>query len=124
MKIAVLGSGAMGSLYGGMLFKAGHDVVLIDISKEHINTVNASGLDIDGPEETFNIKIPAAFAKDVKEIPDLIILFTKTIYSRSALKSIKHLLGPNTLVLSLQNGLGNDETVAEYIPIERIIVGT
>lgn len=124
MKIAVLGAGAMGSLYGGMLAQVGQDVVLIDVSQAHIDAVNQHGLLIDGPQEELNVRVPASLAKDVREIPDLIILFTKTIYSRSALDSVKHLLGPGTWMLSLQNGVGNDEVISGYVPQERIIVGT
>jgi 2-dehydropantoate 2-reductase len=124
MKIAVLGAGAMGSLYGGMLSRAGHDVVLIDVSESHIDAVNRKGLVIDGPEELISVRVPAAMASNVKSVPELVILFTKTIYSRSALESVKHLLGPDTWMLSLQNGLGNDALISEYLPQDRIIVGT
>lgn len=124
MKIAVLGAGAMGSLYGGMLHHAGHEVVLIDVSEAHINAVNQNGLVIDGPRQEFTVHIPAFFASEVTTEPELIILFTKTIYSHSAMKSVKHLINENTWVLSLQNGLGNDALVSEYVSKDRILVGT
>lgn len=124
MKIAVLGAGAMGSLYGGMLSHAGHEVVLIDVSEAHINAVNQKGLLIDGPEKKINVRVPAFLAPEVKGTFELILLFTKTIYSRSALDSVKHLIGPDTWMLSLQNGLGNDTLIAEYLPQDRVIIGT
>ena len=54
---------------------------------------------------------------------DLVILFTKSVYSRAALESAKTFIGPDTVVMTLQNGLGNLELVNEYLPRERIIVG-
>lgn len=124
MKIAILGAGAMGSLYGGLLHQAGQEVILLDVSKAHVDSVNQHGLFIDGPEGELNIKVPAAQAWQLKEEPELFILFTKTIYSRDALDSVKHLLQPDTWVLSLQNGLGNDELIGEYVARDHIIVGT
>lgn len=124
MKIVVLGAGAMGSLYGGYLQKAGNDVTLIDVNKAHVDAVNEKGLVIESSSGSETIRIKAAAAADVKEIPELVILFTKTIYSKSALESIRHLIGPDTYILSLQNGLGNDRLISNYFSKDRIIVGT
>lgn len=124
MKIAVLGAGAMGSLYGGLLRRAGNEVTLIDVNKEHIRAINEQGLNIESEEGVLNIKVQAAQAGDVREVPELLILFTKTIYSQSALESVRHLLSPDTWVLSLQNGLGNDELISRFVQRDHIIVGT
>lgn len=124
MKIAVLGAGAMGSLYGGWLSKSGQDVTLIDVNQAHVDAVNQNGLSIQSAEGTETVAVKASQAADVKEIPELIILFTKTIFSKSALDSARHIVGDKTWVLSLQNGLGNDRLISEYIPYERILVGT
>lgn len=124
MKIAILGAGAMGSLYGGLLHRSGNEVILIDVSEAHIDEVNRQGLYIDGPEQEINVRVPAALAGDVTGEYELFILFTKTIYSRSALESVRHLIKPETWVLSLQNGLGNDELIGEYVSKDHIIVGT
>ncbi len=124
MKIVVLGAGAMGSLYGGFLQKAGNDVTLVDVNQAHVDAVNAAGLLIESASGSETIIIKAARAEQMTDIPELVILFTKTIYSQSALESIKHLLDPETYVLSLQNGLGNDRLIANYVAQDRIIVGT
>ncbi|NYB75851.1 2-dehydropantoate 2-reductase [Sedimentibacter hydroxybenzoicus DSM 7310] len=124
MKTLILGAGAMGCLYGGLLKERGNDVILVDVSKPQVDEINKNGLALETAEGKRNIKIKAKFAQEVTEQPDLIILFTKTIHSKSALSSLKAIIGPETMVLSLQNGLGNDEVIKEFVPTDRIIIGT
>ncbi|WP_313344339.1 2-dehydropantoate 2-reductase [Sedimentibacter sp.] len=124
MKTLVLGAGAMGCLYGGLLKEKGNDVILVDVSRSQVDEINKNGLALETAEGKRNITIKAKFAHDVTEQPDLIILFTKTIHSKSALSSLKEIIGPETMVLSLQNGLGNDEVIKEFVPTDRIIIGT
>lgn len=124
MKILVLGAGAMGSLYGGLLKERGNDVILVDVYEEHINEINKNGLEIELLGVKKNIKVAASTAENLDFKPDLVILFTKTIHSRSALESIHRVIDKNTLILSLQNGLGNDEIIREYVNDENIIIGT
>ncbi|WP_422485383.1 ketopantoate reductase family protein [Gudongella sp. DL1XJH-153] len=124
MKILVLGAGAMGSLYGGLLKERGNDVTLVDVFKDHIDEINKNGLEVELLGVKKNIKVEACTSDKVDFRPDLVILFTKTIHSRSALDSIHRIIDDNTLVLSLQNGLGNDEIIREYVRAENIIIGT
>ncbi|MGB4438416.1 MAG: 2-dehydropantoate 2-reductase [Sedimentibacter sp.] len=124
MKILVLGAGAMGSLYGGLLKEKGNDVTLVDVSKQHIDEINKNGLMVETLEGKKIIPIKATYAHEVSEKPDLLILFTKTIHSRSALQSLKEQIGKNTMILSLQNGLGNEEVIKEFFSTDRIIIGT
>lgn len=124
MKVMILGAGAMGSLYGGLLKEAGNQVTLVDVSKEHIEAINENGLILETDDGKKAISIEAKYASQGCEVPDLIIIFTKTIHSQSALESIKDYIGSNTTVLTLQNGLGNDEKVEAFLPKERIVVGT
>lgn len=123
MKIAVIGAGAMGSLFGGVLSENDNEVTLIDVSKVHIEAINTNGLYLDTEEGARFIKVLARYANEINEKPDLIIIFTKTIYSKSALDSAKHLIGENTHIMTLQNGLGNAELLEQYVPKNRIIVG-
>lgn len=123
MKIAVIGAGAMGSLFGGLLSENDNEVTLIDVAKAHIEAINKNGLYLDTEEGARFIKVPARYANEISEKPDLIIIFTKTIYSKSALDSAKHLIGENTYIMTLQNGLGNAELIEKYVPKNRIIVG-
>ena len=123
MRIAILGAGAMGCLYGGSLAKIGHHVQFIDVSEHQINAINTSGLRLikDGAEHV--IRVRACKASEAEGPFDLIMLFTKTIYSESALTSVQHLILPETYVLSIQNGLGNKEKIAQYTPESHIIIG-
>ncbi len=123
MKIAVIGAGAMGSLFGGLLSENCNDVTLIDVSKAHIDAINENGLFLTTDAGERYIKVPARYVNEIEEKPDLIIIFTKTIYSANALDSAKHLIGEKTYVMTLQNGLGNAELIEKYVPKEKIIVG-
>lgn len=107
-KIFVLGAGAIGSVYGALLSK-GNDVTLIG-NKAHVDAVNLKGLSISGDiSKIFHLKA------DIKicEIPEktLIILTTKAYDSAKAIERIKKLLKKDTVILILQNGIGNKEIV-------------
>ncbi|MBM7833392.1 2-dehydropantoate 2-reductase [Clostridium sardiniense] len=123
MKIAIAGAGAMGSRYGYMLHEKGNDVLLIDGWEDHVKAINESGLRIDENGTSKNVKIPAVLPKDATEVPDLVILFTKSMGLEAMLTSIKNILGPNTKVLCLLNGLGHEETVAKYVNKKNIFMG-
>lgn len=124
MRIAVLGAGAMGSLFGGLLADAGTDVVLIDHDGAHVEVVNTRGLrivDDAGFERT--VDIPATTdPADVDEV-DLVLLFVKSYATEQAVIDSEPLVGPDTRVATLQNGLGNAETILEYVPPRRVLVG-
>ena len=121
MKIAIVGAGAMGSRYGYMLHEAGNEVMLIDGWKDHVDTINKEGLTVEENGEIKKVKIPAMLPQDAKEIPELIILFTKSMGLEPMLESIKGILGKNTKVLCLLNGLGHNETVAKYVDSKNIL---
>ncbi|WP_042259864.1 2-dehydropantoate 2-reductase N-terminal domain-containing protein, partial [Clostridium perfringens] len=123
MKIAIVGAGAMGSRYGYMLHEAGNEVMLIDGWKDHVDTINKEGLTVEENGEIKKVKIPAMLPQDAKEIPELIILFTKSMGLEPMLESIKGILGKNTKVLCLLNGLGHNETVAKYVDSKNILMG-
>lgn len=123
MKIAVLGAGAMGCLYGGCLALAGNDVSFIDVAQAQIDVINAKGIRLTRNGKTDVIHSKAFKAEDIDDSFDLLILFTKTIHSKSALRSVKHLLRDDLMVLSLQNGLCNEEIISEFIGRDRILVG-
>ncbi|GAB1485876.1 2-dehydropantoate 2-reductase [Aminivibrio sp.] len=124
MKVAILGSGAMGSLFGGMLAEGGCDVTLIDIWKEHMDRINASGLSIEGVrgERVISSLRGVTDPKEVGEA-DLVIVFVKATATKAAMEGARSLLGPETAVLTLQNGLGNGEKLAEVIGGERVLAG-
>ncbi|PKM59890.1 MAG: 2-dehydropantoate 2-reductase [Firmicutes bacterium HGW-Firmicutes-4] len=123
MKIAVLGAGAMGCLYGAALAEKGNDVLFIDVSEKTIETINENGVTLETDEGKRTVQARACKAHETKEDFDLIILFTKTIHSRVALESIRHLLNKTVTVLTIQNGLGNKELVEEFVEEKQIILG-
>ena len=123
MKIIVVGAGAMGCLYGGLMKEAGHEVVLVDVWQQHIDAININGLKLEVGDTTKIIKIPAQLSRDVTTQAELVILFTKNIHSEKALAEAQGFIGVNTYVLTVQNGLGNIEKIEKYVPLDRIVVG-
>ncbi len=125
LNILVIGAGAMGSLFGGRLALAGHQVTLVDVWQEHLEAINTYGLTLNLMGETHIARCiairPEALSSDSF---DLAILFTKAYQSRSALAAIAQAIKPDMPMLTLQNGLGNIETMAEWVAYEQIIAGT
>ena len=123
MKIAVLGAGAMGSIYGGHL-STNNDVYMIDKKVELVEKINADGLKL-FENDTDVIYHPTALlnSEGIGEV-DLVIIFVKALYSRAALMENKGIIGDNTYVMTLQNGAGHEDIISEFVPKERIIIGT
>ena len=111
MRIYILGAGSIGSLFGALLSKIGEDVTLIG-REEHVEAINNRGLKVVGVEE-FTV-CPKAVTKIPSELPDLIILATKSYSTAYALECAKESIGENTWVLSIQNGLGNEDEALKY----------
>ena len=124
MKIAVVGAGAMGSLFGGLLAEAGHEVWLYDIWKEHIRVLNQKGLMIEYEANVRQIKLNAVTEPENIGESELVLIFVKSTQTESAANTARRLSGANGLVLTLQNGMGNAETIAEYVSSGRILAGT
>ena len=123
MKIAVLGAGAMGSIYGGHL-SLNNDVYMIDKKQELVDTINNDGLKLfeNNNDVIYNPKAVTE-SKNIGEV-DLVILFVKSLYSRTALMENSHIIGGNTYVMTLQNGASHEDIISEFVPMERIIIGT
>lgn len=123
MKISIVGAGAMGSRFGYMLHEAGNEVILIDAWHEHVESINKKGLIVNDNGLIKKVKIPAVLPERATETPDLIILFTKSMGLEPMLESIKGILGKNTKVLCLLNGLGHNETIEKYVNNKNIFMG-
>lgn len=124
MKIAILGAGAMGSLYASYL-TGKYDVTLVDSYRPQVEKINADGLikvENGRPEEKFPAK--AVLSGTDIGAQDLVIVFVKSIDTYAAMKGNQALLGPETIVMTLQNGAGNNRDIAGFVPQKRIIVGT
>ncbi|MDQ0013802.1 2-dehydropantoate 2-reductase [Variovorax boronicumulans] len=124
MKISIVGAGAMGSLFGGLLAESGNEVTLIDVNDAHIGAVRTEGLRLatDGGDRQVTA-LKAVRPEDAAGFPDLLLVFTKTLHTSAALSGVRHLIGPGVHVLSLQNGLGNIEKIAGFVPPERVLIG-
>lgn len=123
MKIGILGTGAMGSVYAGLLRDTGNEVWAIDRWADHIEAISKNGLRVEGKSGDRKVEINAT--TDATEIGscDLVILATKAMDVVQAAESAKALLGQKTSVLTIQNGLGSSEKVADILGGERVIVG-
>ena len=123
MKIAVVGAGAMGCLYAGAFHRADAEVTLVDVNAEHIAAINERGLELDTRAGIETLPLPALRPEEASETVDLVVLFTKTFHTDTALTGVSAIIGPETHVLTLQNGLGNDEAVARHLARDRVIAG-
>jgi 2-dehydropantoate 2-reductase len=123
MNVLILGAGAMGCLYGAAFHRARCDVTLVDVNRAHIDAINAGGLELDTRAGIEFLPIPARSPDQVEGLADLVVVFTKTFQTDQALAGIAQAIGPETRLLSLQNGLGNDRRLAGHVPPERVLVG-
>ena len=125
MKIAVLGGGgAMGGMFGGWLSRAGNDVTLIDVSLPAIEAINREGLRIEEKDgNTATIKVPASDNPQSVGPVDLILNFVKCYHTEAAVRSAVPMMGPETAVLSLQNGWGNADRIADVVGRDRVLIG-
>lgn len=124
MKIAVIGAGAMGGLFGALLSLAGETVVLVDIRLEQVLAINTDGLTIkSGSAEVTAWPRAVSRVEDVAP-PDLVLVFVKSSMTREAARSALKILSGDARVLTLQNGLGNAEILAEVVGADRVLVGT
>ncbi|MBO68580.1 MAG: 2-dehydropantoate 2-reductase [Acidiferrobacteraceae bacterium] len=124
MKIAIIGVGAMGSVYAGLLADAGNEVWIVDLRKDYLEAIQKNGLRIKGASGdriVSNIKA-AAEVTDVG-LCDLVIIATKAYGVESAARSISPLLHNETIVLTIQNGLGAATRICKYIPSSSILLG-
>jgi 2-dehydropantoate 2-reductase len=123
VKIAVVGAGAMGSIFGAGFSEGGHDTVLVDVSAPLVEKIDADGITIDRKGEVRAIRVPATTDPASVGPCDLVVFFVKCYHTEAAARSAAPLVGARTLVASLQNGWGNGEALARTFPPERIAVG-
>jgi 2-dehydropantoate 2-reductase len=124
MKIAIVGTGAMGAVYAALLKKAGHEIWAIDPWDEHLDAIAADGLHVSGASGSYvvdGIQVGAAPADAGPS--DLWVVATKAADVDAPLEGIAALLRDNDVVMPFQNGLGAGERVAKRIPSEQIVIG-
>jgi len=121
MKIAVVGCGALGSYYGARLCRAGHEVHFL--LRSDYDAVRENGVTVRSPEGDFHVRpIPAREPKEIGPA-DLVLIALKTTANHVLPKLLPPLIGPETLVLTLQNGLGNEAAIASVVGAERTLGG-
>ena len=124
MKIAVIGVGAMGSVYAALLAEAGNDVWAIDTWAEHLDAIRQNGLRVEGASGD-RIVTNVHAVSDVVEAGecDLYIIATKAAGVEAAARSIARVMGGTSLVLTIQNGLGSGERIAQFMPTGNVLLG-
>ena len=127
MKICVLGAGALGCAIGGVLTEAGHEVWLINRNTAQVEAMSQRGLVLrsDGIDRTVRVRVvtTAAGVSPASGPADLLIVLVKSFHTAEAMHSALGLLGPETVVLSLQNGLGHVDILAGIVGGERVLAG-
>lgn len=123
MKIAVIGAGAMGSIYGGHL-SLKNEVYLVDTNQAVVDKINENGLTLLEDREDKVYHPTAVTSTEGLEPMDLVILFVKAIFSRAALEGNRHIIGSNTYLMTLQNGSGHEDILSMFVPENQIIIGT
>lgn len=125
MKIGFLGCGNMGSIYAGYLSQV-HDVYVFDVSEATIDSVKKNGILIDEPDGTtlsFRPKMATTNPDDIGPC-DLMIVFVKYMFLADALRNAHAMFDDHTMVMSLQNGIGNTDEIAKVVPTNQILCGT
>jgi 2-dehydropantoate 2-reductase len=123
VRVAVVGAGGVGSLFGGRLAAAGHEVWLVHRRPEVVEALRREGLCLDGPDAAE--RIPVHATADTREVGpvDLVLILTKSTDTAAAAESARYMLDAQTLVLTLQNGLGNLEKIAAVVGEEQTLLG-
>jgi 2-dehydropantoate 2-reductase len=123
MKIAILGVGAMGSVYAALLASGGHEVWAIDVWREHIEAIRTNGLRVEGASGDRTVRINATTdPADVKDA-DLVVIATKADGVTAAAKAALAIAKPDAPILTIQNGLGSADEVAAIVGSKRIMIG-
>ena len=126
MKIAMIGCGAAGSCFAGYLRKGGADITLVDRYQAHMDKVAKDGLEfIVYPDTHYHLDgFKTAYTADDIGIMDIVIFVTKATQLDSAVQSAMPCIGPDTVLVSLINGLGNDDILLSHFPANRILCGS
>jgi 2-dehydropantoate 2-reductase len=124
MRVAIVGAGQMGSIYGAACSENGHEVWLVDSSEAVVDEINARGLRIsrrDGHTDTY--RIDAITDPSNGAVADLVLFMVKGWATAAAAERVAPMIGPATLILTLQNGLGNEEVLRAAFPDNEVMIG-
>jgi 2-dehydropantoate 2-reductase len=123
MKIAIMGTGGVGGYYGGLLAKAGHEVTFI-ARGAHLAAIRDKGLRLKSVYGDFQVSPAQATDKPAEVgVVDLVVFATKTYHTDEAAKLIKPMVGPETIVISFQNGVDAADRIGPVIGMEHLLGG-
>ncbi|MCC7007725.1 MAG: 2-dehydropantoate 2-reductase [Acidobacteria bacterium] len=122
MSFTFVGAGAVGGFFGAMLARHGQDVRFIARGR-HLEAMRAHGLRITGPLGDFTVHAPAQSDPTRFEPADVVVLTVKTYDNVTALPIVRLLVGPNTVVLTLQNGVDSADAVASVVGQSATLAG-
>lgn len=124
MKIAIIGAGAMGSVYAALLADGGHEVWAVDIWKEHVEAIERNGLRVEGASGDRTVSSIRA-TSDPSDVgrADLYVIATKAAGVGDAARKVRSLMDETSLVLTIQNGLGAGDRIAEHMPTDNVLLG-
>lgn len=122
-RIVIVGGGAMGSLFGGLLAQGGLDVTLVDVWKEHVDAINRDGLRIVGHGGDRTVRVAATLDPRSLSAADVVLFQCKAFANEAAAHSVQHVIKGSTVAISFQNGLGNEETLGRILGEEHILGG-
>ena len=122
MKIVCVGPGAMGCLFAASLSKAGHEVSLLDYKQERAEVINNNGIKVESQEGSFSQRVPVDTHLRSAAV-DLILICVKASKTAEVAKQLAGAIDKRTLVLSLQNGVGNIETLASILGEQCVLGG-
>lgn len=120
MKFTVVGAGAIGGTIGAYLVRGGEEVTFVDSAREHVQAMQAKGLTIRGYAETFTIPVKALHSEELTGPLDVVLLAVKAQHTEAAVRSVLHLVGPETAIVSLQNGLC-EQTISALVGVARTV---
>ena len=122
MKIGIVGTGALGGWYAALLAEAGHEVHCLARSDSEI--IQKNGLTIRNRAQEKMVRVASASPNAASIGPcDLIVVTIKSTSNHALPALVTPLLGPSTIVVTLQNGMGNVEALAKLLPVERVVAG-
>jgi 2-dehydropantoate 2-reductase len=123
MRIAILGAGALGSAFGAGFVRAGHEVTFIDVAGEIVDALNAKGITVVDGEERSTHAVHASTEVASVASSDLVMVFVKSYQTDAAARLIAPILGSDTVLATLQNGLGAGEVLAAHCPGDQVVYG-
>ncbi len=124
MKVAIVGTGAMGSVYAGLLGRAGHEVWAIDVWQDHVDAIARDGLAVSGASGTYVVPgINTGYKPGDAGPCDLWVIGTKAAAVEDVASQVAPMLRPDDIVMAFQNGLGAGERVARQIPDQHVVIG-